>query len=101
MSTTRTVQEKTGDWYGAFVDIRAAITPDAFRGLIDFLGSYKVDENGKDAEGKPVDVVAYASLVQASIHLARIVSANDRAAAIAAAMLTQSGISRPIIEETE
>ena len=44
------------------------------------------------------DVQAYAALVQAALNLTRVVAANDRAAMIAAVMLTQSGVSRPQLD---
>lgn len=89
MTRNRTPQEKVGDWNEAYEPIRDAITPDPMRQMITNMTSVPM-------EG--VEVAAYASLVQSSIHLARIVAANDRAAAIAAAMLTAAGVSRPVID---
>lgn len=96
MSSGRTVQQKVGDWAGAYRDIRDAVTPEPLRQLITDMTSMKLGDD------PTIELVsAYSTLVQGSIHLVRIVAANDRAAAIAAAMLTQSGVSRPIIEDGE
>jgi hypothetical protein len=38
------------------------------------------------------------SEIQLGVQVSKIVAANDRAAAIAAAMLVQSGVSRPVID---
>ena len=90
MPRPRTTTEKVADTVVAFTVLRDEVTPQPMRDLIN--GMTNIPMEGADA-------AAYASLVQSSIHLARIVCANDRAAIIAAAMLTQSGVSRPIIGE--
>lgn len=88
MPQPRTVEQKVGDASVAFTALRDEITPPPFRNLINEMTSYPVTEG--------TDMVAYASLVQASMGIARIIAANDRAALIAAAMLTQSGgVTRP------
>ena len=92
MTRERTVTQKVGDWNTAFEATREAITPAGLRNLIDRLASFPVND--------ATDAAAYASLVQSSMSVARIVAANDRAAAISAAMLTQSGVSRPVIGDT-
>jgi hypothetical protein len=91
MTATRSVPQRLGDWSEAFDFTRQAITPVEFRTMLAAM----LKPAGEDVG----DVQAYAVLVQASMTLARLVSANDRTAAIVAAMLTQSGVSRPTITE--
>lgn len=93
MAQTRTVEQKVGDALEVFNALRAELTPEPMRALVTKMTSIPMGEN--------TDVAAYASLVQASLHIARVVAANDRFAMIAAAMLTQSGVSRPIIVDEE
>jgi len=87
---SRTVQQKIGDTHTAFEALREVLTPDPMRALIG-----RMSEIGSNPDEK-VDIAAYASLVNGSLALARIVAANDRAAMLAAAMITQTGVSRPV-----
>lgn len=89
MPRPRTTGEKIADTVTAFNVLRDEVTPQPMRDLIN--GMTSIPTEGADA-------AAYASLVQSSIHLARIVSANDRAAMMAAAIITQSGVSRPTLD---
>lgn len=89
MSINRSVPAKVGDWLTAYNAIREEITPPAMRVMLSHLS---IPEN---ASPEPGD---YVKVVQASIALARLVCANDRAASVVAAMLTQSGVSRPTVE---
>lgn len=91
MATPRPLTEKVGAWKQAYDAIREEITPPAMRTMLQNM-------TAANPAAEVGDIQAYAALVQASITLARLVSANDRAAAIAAAMLTQSGVSRPVID---
>lgn len=93
MPQPRTVEAKVGDAIAAFNGLRDEVTPPPLRALIQKMTEVPMTEG--------TDVAAYASLVQSSIHLARIIAANDRATMIAAVMLTQSGVSRPIIDTGE
>jgi hypothetical protein len=93
MPRLRTTEDKVSDWYTVFGAVRDELTPAPFRGLIDKMTNFPV------AEG--TDAAAYASLVQSSMGIARLISANDRAAAVVAAMLTQSGVSRPQLDVIE
>lgn len=93
MTQNRTVQQKVGDALFAYEHLRAELTPTEMRALIDKMT--KMQPGEKD------DIAAYASLVNASLQLARVVSANDRAAMLSAAMITQSGVSRPTISLDE
>ena len=87
MATNRTVTQKTNDALAAYARLREELTPTAMRALIT-----KMTEQ---TPGEGDDIAAYTGLVQASLHLARVVAANDRAAMLAAAMLTSGGVARP------
>jgi len=93
MTQNRTVAEKVSDAIRVYDQLRAEITTPEMRALITKMTSMQPGE--KD------DMAAYAALVQASLQLARVVAANDRTAMLAAAMLTQSGVSRPVITTDE
>ena len=89
MSRERTVPEKVGDWKMAFDAIREQMTPPPILEMRDQLLKVPTDT---------LEVGAYAQLVSASLGIAKLVSANDRAAGVIAAMLTQSGVSRPQLD---
>lgn len=72
--SNRTVDEKVGDWKRAYDAVRDELTPEAFRALTSLASA----DN--------------AASIQVGMTAARVVFANDRAAATVAAMLTQSGI---------
>lgn len=74
-----TVEEKVADWLKAFNAIRYELTSDATRAMMDLTAADSV------------------TAINLGIQMARITYANDRAASITAAMLTQSGVSRPVI----
>lgn len=93
MTQTRTIEQKVGDATAVFNALRAELTPEPIRALVTQMTTIPVTET--------TDIAAYAAMVQASLHLARVVSANDRTAMIAAAMLTQSGVSRPTFNPDE
>jgi hypothetical protein len=80
MAQGKPVTEKVGDWYQAFEAIRMELTPQSMRSIVDVL----------KGAGDPGSL---ASMERA----ARMIAANDRAAAIAAAIITQSGVSRPVL----
>lgn len=90
MTQNRTVQQKAGDTLRAYELLRGELTPQSMRALVDKMTSQQPDEH--------TDIAAYASLVNAAMVLAREVGKNDRAAMLAAAMITQSGVARPIID---
>jgi hypothetical protein len=72
--SSRTVLQKIGDWKEAYDMIRPEITPDAFRVLTSL-------SSAADPQSINVGMTA-----------ARVVFANDRAAATIAALITQTGI---------
>lgn len=80
MAPQRTTDQKVRDWFEVYQSIRDELTPAATRELLKLIHA-----------GTPADQLG------AGLNLARAVMANDRAAALAAAMLTQGGVSRPII----
>jgi len=97
MSTGRTLTDKIADTRAAFAILREEITPTAMREVLEDMTSAQ----RQLAAAQDGDAAAYAALVQASLQLHRAIAANDRTAMIAAAMLTQSGIARPVIDATE
>ncbi len=96
----RTIEQKTGDAVQVFNVLRVELTEETLRNLskqvID-VGAVLLEAIAKDPTGPSADqsLRQYASLVQDSVLLSRVVAGNDRTAMIAAAMLTQSGVSRP------
>lgn len=83
MTAKRDAVEIVSDWVTVFRALREEITPAVLRDLAALRNSANDDEH------QPAIAVGMAAT--------RIVFANDRAAAIAAAMMTQGGVSRPII----
>lgn len=81
MSRGRSVEEKVSDWFTAYRAIRDEITPEAFRSLTG-LAQQQRDEDGT------FNVAA----INVGMTAARVVFANDRAAATVAALITQTGI---------
>ncbi len=84
MTTNRTVEERVGDWQRAFNAIREEVTPPVMRNL---MANLQGVENTND--------------LGTYVGLARLVMANDRMSALVAAMLTQAGVSRPVIEDND
>lgn len=84
MATTRTTEQKIGDWKVAYDAIRVEITPPELRLIL--------------SEMQAVDGIQQ---FQSYVNLARSVMANDRAAATVAALLTQSGIKTSSVDYGE
>jgi hypothetical protein len=91
MSTLRSRTDKIADALGAYNVFRDELTPEVMRNV---LGNMTDAQRAVDVG----DVQAYAALVQASLQLQRVIAANDRAALVAAVLLTQSGIARPQLD---
>lgn len=89
MSPTRdrTVSDKIGDWNTAYNAVRDEITLPQIRQVVTTLTQVPAD----------IELGAYVQVLNSAMALARMVAANDRAAGIIAAMLTQSGVTRPVI----
>jgi hypothetical protein len=85
VATGRTVIEKVGDWKEAFDAIAIELTPDKLREQLDSVINTPIPQ---DPEG----LLTYTARMSASMALARLVSANDRAAGTIAALITQTGI---------
>lgn len=81
MATNRTVEEKVGDWLTAYRAVKAELTPEPFR-LLTSLAKAEQDETG----------TFNVASINIGMTAARVVFANDRAAATVAALLTQTGI---------
>lgn len=77
--------EKVGDWEVAYQAVSASITADKLREQLNAVINTPIPA---DPEG----IVTYVARMNASMALARLVSANDRAAGTIAALITQSGI---------
>lgn len=73
MTRPRTPQEKVGDWYTAYVAVREEITPKLYR---DELARLNATEGG----------------FVPALSLSRLLMANDRCAAVVAALLVAQGI---------
>jgi len=93
---TRSLTDKIADARRAYEVLREDLTSDVMRNVLGNMTGAQMQ-----AAADVNDVQAYAALVQASLNLTRIVAANDRAAMIAAVMLTQSGVSRPQLDLTD
>jgi hypothetical protein len=82
MAPRTTVTEKLGAWAQAFEAIERSLTPPGMREMAELA----------QPQGAPNEIAL-------GVEMARIVHRNGRTAAIAAAMLVQSGVSRPIIDD--
>ena len=85
MATGRTVKEKVGDWFEAYEAIAAELSPPKLRQMLDAVINTPIPQ---DPEG----LLTYNTRISASLGLARMLSANDRAAGTIAALITQTGI---------
>lgn len=85
------------DWAEAYALVERTLEVPQFAAVIHNLGLVPAP--------KPEDGIAgfneYITAVNASLQVSRIVRADARTAAIVAAMLTQSGVSRPTIDVVE
>jgi hypothetical protein len=94
MAQNRTPQEKAADALAVFNILRDEVTPSLMREILANM------TEAQQAAGAG-DIQAYAALVQAALNLQRVIAANDRMVMVAAAMLTSSGVSRPVFEGDE
>ncbi len=85
--TTRGTQleEKLGNWATAYQQVAAAITANALREQLNAVINTPIPQD-------PDGITTYVARMNATMALARLVSANDRAAGTIAALLVQSGI---------
>ena len=84
-SRGRSVEEKVGDWKRAFDAIAEELSPPALRETLNAVINTPISQ---DPEG----LLVYTQRMSAAMALARLVAANDRAAATVAALITQTGI---------
>ena len=93
MSTSRgrTPEEKVADWLTVFQAVAAELNPVELRNRLNEVINTPIPQ---DPEG----ILVYTQRMNASLALARLVSANDRAAATVAALLVQSGIKPAAID---
>lgn len=78
--TQRTLTEKVGDIRTTYAQFAEMLTAPAIRSILDKM----TDEGARAAVAG--DPGAYVASIQASLNLQRVISANDRAALIAAVM---------------
>ena len=103
-SRDRTREDKVGDLKWAFDMLRMELTPQTMRDFITKLSTTPAPEPITGSEDPAIIMAnskaleAYAALVQSGMAVGRMVTANDRTAMIAAAMMMQSGVSRPVID---
>lgn len=81
----RSVEEKVADWFRAYEAVAAELNPPKLREALDAVINTPIPQ---DPEG----LLTFSSRMSASLGLARLVAANDRAAATVAALITQTGI---------
>ena len=91
MATGRTTAQKVADWYEAYQAVAEQLTPPILREQLNAVINERIPE---DADG----IITYNTRISASMAMARLVSANDRAAATVAALLTQTGIKPAAID---
>jgi len=92
MAQYRSLSDKIADARRAYEALRDDLTSDTLRAM----GETTTKAQAEAAEAG--DISRYAAWVDASINVQRVIAANDRAAMIAAVMLTQSGVSRPQLD---
>ena len=97
MARDRTVQEKTEDWGAAFSTVQNAIIPSQMLEVLSIVQQIPPPTEEEGIAGFD----RYLNQVNASLGIARVVAAGTRAAAVVAAMLTQSGVSRPTMDVIE
>ena len=97
MAANRTPDEKAADAKRVFDLLKDEVTPPIMREvMLDMTNAER-----QAAAATIGDAQVYAALVQAALSLQRIVAGNDRMVMMAAAILTQSGTVRPVIEAEE
>lgn len=76
----RTINDKVSDWFTVFKAVEAELTPQALREMTSLV-------QARTADGA-LDIAA----VQLGMRITGVVTANDRAAAVVAAILTAQGV---------
>jgi hypothetical protein len=88
VTVNRTVNQKVGDWKIAYDMLKPEITPPFFRQQLAMLQEQKACDYGCAIEHTHIQE----SGLKASLILARILMANDRQAALVAAIITGVGV---------
>ncbi len=83
MTKREVLDSRLGDWEHAYRTVAASLTPPALVAMRDALTAAPLDEN---------DIAGKVAQLNASLGFARLVSANDRAAATVAALIVGQGI---------
>ena len=99
--SNRTPRDKARDAQAAFALLREDLTDSKLRSMFDktmetanaVLATITPDSEMASTQALGM----YKALVDDTILIARIVAANDRSAMLAAAIITQSGVARPVI----
>jgi len=91
----RTLSEKVADTKTTYAQFQELLTTPNMRAVLENMTGAQIA-----AAASSGDVQAYAALVEASLRLNSLVSANDRAA-LAAAVAIQSGVPRQLEPEGE
>lgn len=97
MARDRSVAERVGDWAQAFRAVQEELTPLPLRAMMTTLVNSVPPAGSDDLD----QVRAYIERVNAAGGVSRLVFANDRAAAVVAGILTQSGVTRPNFDVIE
>ena len=87
----RTVEDKVADWLVAYRAIAAEISADKLREQLNAVINTPLPQD-------PDGIATWYDRMNASMALARLVSANDRAAGTIAALITQTGIKPAAID---
>lgn len=113
MTQQRSVEQKVADTVMTFNALQAEVVTPAMRGMIDKLTNFPAPElpsredlNAMEPEVQ-VAVVnsyerqmrSYASLIEGGMAVARLVAAGERTAMLAAAILNQSGVVKPVFTQ--
>lgn len=85
----RTIQQKCGDWKQAFDVVREELTTETSRSVLRTMQTRPPGEDESEATYLRTQV----AIAQA---VAGIIAANDRQAALVAAMLTGAGVKTPV-----
>lgn len=91
MSRPVEVEERVGQWLRAYHAIAEELNPPKLRAQLSEVINTPIPQ---DPEG----ILVYTQRMNASMALARLVSANDRAAATVAALLVATGIKPAAID---
>lgn len=90
-SRPQTVEEKVGQWEVAYKAVAYSLTANKLREQLNEVINTPLPQD-------PDGLITYTARMNAAMALARLVSANDRAAATVAALLVATGIKPAAID---